>query len=119
MIDGVPESRAGVLFGRPRGRVWQHRNFYRQVWKPAQEASGTDFTLSDARHTFSSRLLAAGLPLVEVAARMGHSLRAGGAEVHTTSRTYAHATGEHREAALAELERLLALANGETDRAAA
>ena len=50
---------------------------------------------------------------------MGHSLRAGGAEVHTTSRTYAHATGEHREAALAELERLLAVANGETDRAAA
>ena len=38
-------------------------------------------------HTFSSRLLAAGLPLVEVAAWMGHSLRAGGAALNTTSRT--------------------------------
>ena len=38
---------------------------------------------------------------------MGHSLRAGGEHVNTTSRTYAHATGEHRDAALAELAGLL------------
>ena len=50
-------------------------------------------------------MLAAGIPLVEIAAWMGHSLRAGGAEVNTTTRMYAHATGEHRAAALAELER--------------
>jgi hypothetical protein len=35
---------------------------------------------------------------------MGHSLRAGGAEVdNTTSRVYGHTTGEWRELALAEL----------------
>jgi hypothetical protein len=39
---------------------------------------------------------------------MGHSLRAGGAEVdNTTSRVYAHATGEWREVALAELTALV------------
>jgi len=101
---------AGVLFPTVRGRVWGQRNFYRSVWNPAQRESGTSFTLYDARHTFASRLLAAGLPLVEVAAWMGHSLRAGGAEVNTTSRVYAHATGEHREAALRELERFVAVA---------
>ena len=42
------------------------------------------------------------------AAWMGHSLRAGGAQVdNTTSRVYAHATGEWREVALAELTALV------------
>ena len=87
---------------------WGVRNFYRDVWQPARAAAGVDFTLYDLRHTFSSRLLAAGIPLVEVAAWMGHSLRAGGTEVdNTTSRVYAHATGEWREIALAELTTLV------------
>ncbi len=39
---------------------------------------------------------------------MGHGLRAGGAEVdNTTSRVYAHATGEWREVALRELTALV------------
>jgi integrase len=105
LLTEPAQSMGPVLFPTPRGRVWHHRNFYADVWRAAREASGTDFTLYDARHTFSSRLLAAGVPLVEVAAWMGHSLRAGGAEVNTTTRMYAHATGEHRTAALAELER--------------
>ena len=50
---------------------------------------------------------------------MGHSLRAGGAEVNSTSRTYAHATGEHREAALAELERFVRMASEAVHEAAA
>jgi integrase len=74
------------------------------MMEPAQESAGTDFTLYDARHTFSSRLLAAGIPLVEVAAWMGHSLRAGGEQMNTTTRKYAHATGELTTRALHELE---------------
>jgi hypothetical protein len=39
---------------------------------------------------------------------MGHGIRAGGHEVtNTTTRVYAHATGEWREAALAELTALV------------
>lgn len=94
---------AGWLFVTQRGRIWKHRNFYRDVWEPAQAASGAEFTLYDLRHTFSSRLMAAGIPLAEVAAWMGPSLRAGGAPVNTTTTWYAHATGEFRERALREL----------------
>jgi integrase len=96
------------LFTTPRGKFWSIRNFYRDVWEPAQAESGVSFTLYDLRHTFSSRLLAAGIPPLEVSAWMGHSLRVGGhAIVNTTTRVYAHATGEWREAALQELRALM------------
>ena len=100
MLGERPRHLSGLLYPSPRGRPWSVRNFYRDVWQPAREKSGASFTLYDLRHTFSSRLLAAAIPLVEVAAWMGHSLRAGGAQVdNTTSRVYAHATGEWREVA--------------------
>ena len=114
MVETVPANIDGRLFPSPRGRYWAHRNFYRNVWEPAKAASGTDFTLYDARHTFSSRLLAAGIPLVEVSAWMGHSLRAGGEQVNTTARTYAHATGEYTRAAVRELEDFVAAAQSDT-----
>jgi integrase len=102
-------SSSPFLFPSPRGKFWSIRNFYRNVWEPAQREAGVAFTLYDLRHTFASRLLAAGIPLVEVSAWMGHSLRVGGHEiVNTTTRVYAHATGEWREKALRELSSLLA-----------
>ena len=108
MLGERPSHLSGLLFPSPRGKPWGIRNFYRDIWDPARQRAGVDFTLYDLRHTFSSRLLAAGIPLVEVAAWMGHSLRAGGAEVdNTTSRVYAHATGEWREIALRELSALV------------
>jgi integrase len=112
LIDAYPADIEGRLFPSPRGYHWSHRNFYRDVWEPAQKAAGTGFTLYDARHTFSSRLLAAGVPLVEVAAWMGHSLRAGGEQLNTTTRSYAHATGELTNLALQELENFFAAAKG-------
>jgi integrase len=118
MIDAYPADIEGRLYPSPRGYYWSQRNFYRNVWEPAQRASGTDFTLYDARHTFSSRLLAAGIPLVEVAAWMGHSLRAGGEQLNTTTRKYAHATGELTNQALQELESFVAMADGAAERRA-
>jgi integrase len=98
----------GYLFPSPRGKSWAVRNFYRNVWTPAQRSAGAAFTLYDLRHTFASRLLAAGIPVVEVSAWMGHTIRAGGQEIaNTTTRVYAHATGEWRKAALAELTALM------------
>jgi len=108
LVDANPSDIEGRLFPSPRGKHWSHRNFYRDVWEPAQEVSGTNFTLYDARHTFASRLIAAGIPLVEVSAWMGHSLRAGGEQLNTTTRTYAHATGEMASLALQELESFVA-----------
>jgi integrase len=108
MLGERPPHVSGLLFPSPRGRPWNVRNFYRNIWEPARKKAGVSFTLYDLRHTFSSRLLAAGIPLVEVAAWMGHSLRAGGSEAdNTTSRVYAHATGEWREIALGELTALV------------
>jgi integrase len=116
MVESHPADIEGRLFPSPRGCYWAQRNFYRNVWEPAQEASGTDFTLYDARHTFSSRLLAAGIPLVEVSAWMGHSLRAGGEQLNTTTRTYAHETGEFTTLALEELESFLTMADSAAKR---
>ncbi len=101
LIELVRE-RSGWLFPSPRGKHWAIRNFYRDVWTPAQREAGVAFALYDLRHTFASRLIAGGIPLVEVAAWMGHSLRAGGHELvaNTTTRVYTHATGEWRERAL-------------------
>ena len=99
----------GFLYASPRGKLWAIRNFYRNVWTPAQQQAAVAFTLYDLRHTFASRLLAAGIPLIEVSAWMGHGLRAGGHEItNTTTRVYAHATGESRQAALEELATLIA-----------
>jgi len=47
-----------------------------------------------------------------VSAWMGHSLRAGGEQVNTTTRKYAHATGEYTQAAIHELEQFAAAAHG-------
>jgi integrase len=106
LTDELPAHLSGWLYPTRTGRVWQQRNFYRDVWEPARSASGTDFTIYDLRHTFSSRLQAAGIPLPEISAWMGHSLRAGGAPVNTTSLIYTHATGEHRRRALDVLHAL-------------
>ena len=107
MLKQRSATDAEYLFPSPRGKLWSVRNFYRNVWEPAQASAGVSFTLYDLRHTFASRLLAAGIPLVEVSAWMGHSLRAGGQEsMNTTTRVYAHATGESRETALKVLTEL-------------
>jgi integrase len=80
------------------------------------------FTLYDARHTFVSTLMAAGVPVPEVAAYSGHSVgelaavAAGDRRLRsqTTLAVYTHATGQAREMALAAvgeyLEQLLAAA---------
>jgi integrase len=113
---GSPSEPSGVLFPSPRGKLWGIRNFYRNVWTPAQGRAGVAFTLYDLRHTFASRLLAAGIPAVEVSAWMGHSIRAGGQDItNTTTRVYAHATGEHRDRALAELSALVTGTPSATD----
>jgi integrase len=105
-----------------QGALWSQRNLYRDVIEPAREAAGMAFTLYDARHTFVSTLMAAGVPVPEVAAYSGHSVgelaavAAGDRRLRsqTTLAVYTHATGQAREMALAAvgeyLEQLLAAA---------
>jgi integrase len=105
-----------------QGSLWSQRNLYRDVIEPAREAAGVSITLYDARHTFVSTLMAAGVPLPEVAAYSGHSVgelaavAAGDGRLRsqTTLAVYTHATGQAREQALEAvgvyLEQLLAVA---------
>jgi integrase len=105
-----------------QGALWSQRNLYRDVIEPARDATGIMFTLYDARHTFVSTLMAAGVPLPEVAAYSGHSVgelaavAAGDSRLRsqTTLAVYTHATGRARELALEAvagyLEQLLSTA---------
>jgi integrase len=118
LLAAQPAAVSGYLFPSPHGKFWGIRNFYRNVWTPAQQKAGVSFTLYDLRHTFASRLLSAGIPLVEVSAWMGHGLRAGGHEItNTPTRVDAHATGEWRLAALKELSALVEDADPQAEHA--
>jgi integrase len=76
-----------LLFPTPRGRLWRERTFYRDVWKPTQEASGLDIRPHECRHSYVTHLRAAGVndsDLVEIA---GHC-------VETMLARYTHALGQ-------------------------
>ena len=45
-----------LIFTTPRGRLWRERTFYRDVWKPTQEASGLDIRPHECRHSYITRL---------------------------------------------------------------
>lgn len=98
----------GLLFPTQAGRVWGQQNFGGRVMAPAALKAGADITLKDLRHTFASALSAAGIPLVEIAGYMGHSTRQQGGLDNTTTRVYAHPTGESRQAALEAISAYLA-----------
>jgi integrase len=92
-----------------QGALWSQRNLYRDVIEPARATADVAFTLYDARHTFVSTLMAAGVPVAEVAAYSGHSVgelasvAAGDSRLRsqTTLAVYTHSTGQARELALA------------------
>ena len=63
-----------LLFPTPRGRLWRERTFYRDVWKPAQEAAGLDIRPHECRHSYVTHLRAAGVLDADLAAITGHSV---------------------------------------------
>src|SRR6476619_3489389 len=50
-----------LLFTTPTGRIWRERNFYRDLWRPAQEASGLDIRPHECRHSYVTLLRGAGV----------------------------------------------------------
>jgi integrase len=75
-----------LLFPTPRGRLWRERTFYRDLWKPAQEASGLDIRPHECRHSYVTFLRAAGANDADLAEIAGH-------RVETMLARYTHATG--------------------------
>lgn len=81
----------GLLFPTPRGRLWRERTFYRDLWKPAQEASGLDISPHECRHSYVTHLRAAGVNDADLAEIAGH-------RVETMLARYTHETGASFEA---------------------
>jgi integrase len=84
------------LFPAPGGDVWHDSNFRRDVWEPAQLASGLAVLPHDCRHSYVSNLRAAGVDPADLAAVTGH-------DVETATRVYTHATGRSDAAIRAAL----------------
>ncbi|HSS42065.1 MAG TPA: tyrosine-type recombinase/integrase [Solirubrobacterales bacterium] len=76
-----------LRFPTPRGRLWRERTFYRDLWKPAQEASGLDIRPHECRHSYVTHLRAAGVNDADLAKIVGH-------RVETMLARYTHPIGQ-------------------------
>jgi integrase len=74
------------FFTTPTGRMWRERNFYRDVWRPAQEASDLDIRPHECRHSYVTHMRAAGVNDADLAEIAGH-------RVETMLARYTHAIG--------------------------
>ncbi len=79
-----PRIDTNLLFPTPRGKLWRERNFYRDVWVPAQLATGLDPTPHEFRHSYVTHLVAAGVNQADLAKVAGHT-------VETMISVYTHA----------------------------
>jgi integrase len=79
------------LFPTPTGKLWRERNFYRDVWVPAQRATGLDPTPHEFRHSYVTHLRAAGIDDADLAKVAGHT-------VDTMISVYTHALERSHEA---------------------
>jgi integrase len=70
--------------------MWRERNFYRDVWKPTQEASRLDIRPHECRHSYVSQRRAQGINDGDLAEMAGH-------RVDTTLSRYTHPLGESFE----------------------
>lgn len=88
----IPELRAAkegkastdLVFTAPRGGAILHRTFWSRVWLPAVRHLEPRPRIHDLRHSHVSTLLAAGIPIHVVQARLGHE------DIATTVNTYGH-----------------------------
>jgi integrase len=74
-----------LLFTTPRGRLWRERTFYRDLWKPTQEAASLDIRPHECRHSYVTHLRAFGVNDADLAEIVGH-------RVETMLARYTHPT---------------------------
>jgi integrase len=87
MLDAqLQVSDSELLFTTPTGRMWRGRNFYRDLWRPAQERSGLDIRPHECRHSYVTHLRAVGVNDADLAEIAGH-------RVDTMLARYTHSTG--------------------------
>lgn len=86
-----------LLFTTPTGRMWRERNFYRDLWKPTQKATGLDIRPHECRHSYVTHLRAAGINDADLAEVAGH-------RVETMLARYTHPTLKSGEAIRAAIK---------------
>jgi integrase len=91
------DDECNLLFTTPRGRLWRERTFYRDLWKPTQEASGLDIRPHECRHSYVTHLRAEGINDADLAEIAGH-------RVETMLARYTHPVGASFEAIRGAIE---------------
>lgn len=92
LLEALPvREGTDLLFSTPTGKLWRERNFYRDVWVPAQLATGLDPTPHEFRHSYVTHLRAAGIDDADLAKVAGHT-------VDTMISVYTHALERSHEA---------------------
>jgi len=79
-----------LLFRRPAAASGASAPFYRDLWKPAQEASGLDIRPHECHRSYVTHLRAAHVNDVDLAEIAGH-------RVETMLARYTHSTGKSFE----------------------
>lgn len=100
MLEDLRAACAGkagdeLVFTAVRGGAVLHRSFWSRVWVPAVQHLAPRPRIHDLRHSHASVLLAAGVPVHVVRARLGHE------SIQTTVDTYSHLLPDAQLAAAA------------------
>jgi integrase len=66
------KAKARKAARRAQSDFEQERNFYRDLWRPAQKASGLDIRPHECRHSYVTHLRAAGVNDADLAEIAGH-----------------------------------------------
>jgi integrase len=80
-----------LLFPTSSGRPWHYSTFRRDVWHPAQIASGLDIRPHECRHSWITHMRAAGIDPADLAQMSGH-------DVDTATRVYTKPLGRSMDA---------------------
>jgi integrase len=76
MLRAVPPRiDVPLLFPTSTGKVWRERNWRRDVWGPAQKATGMDCRPQEFRASWESIMRAAGVDPADLAKYAGHSVK--------------------------------------------
>lgn len=91
-----PRIDTTLLFSTPKGTTWHDSNFRRDVWRPAQIASGLPIQPHECRHSYVTHLRAEGVDPADLAMVTRHS-------IDTATRHYTQPLGR----SLAQIRQLI------------